>query len=230
MCGLFGWDLRETPDPLLVRALALFSDTRGGDSWGFYCPENELLMKGLDEITRDEALDEMVGKKRLMGHTRNATHGAVSTRNAHPFRLKYIVGAHNGIVHNHEELNWMYERRCQVDSKHIFIHLQKGLPLDDIEAYGAVEYVWRGLPEIWLGKFNQGELSIASVPNGLVWASDREHLRLSLKLARISYELYHVKESVLYYTVDGELWDSKELLTIDKPRYKLEWETYRSIK
>lgn len=40
----------------------------------------------------------------VMGHTRLATMGAVTSRNAHPFRCGGIVGAHNGIITNARQL------------------------------------------------------------------------------------------------------------------------------
>ena len=38
----------------------------------------------------------------IIGHTRAATTGAVTTRNAHPFSYGSIIGAHNGIIDNWE--------------------------------------------------------------------------------------------------------------------------------
>jgi glucosamine--fructose-6-phosphate aminotransferase (isomerizing) len=57
-------------------------------------------IKALEEVLALEPLEATVG----IGHTRWATHGAPSTRNAHPHHSGRVTVVHNGIIENFAEL------------------------------------------------------------------------------------------------------------------------------
>jgi glucosamine--fructose-6-phosphate aminotransferase (isomerizing) len=57
-------------------------------------------IRALEEVLKDEPLKAEVG----IGHTRWATHGAPSTRNAHPQQAGRVTLVHNGIIENYAEL------------------------------------------------------------------------------------------------------------------------------
>lgn len=57
-------------------------------------------LETLRALVAEEPISGIVG----IGHTRWATHGAPSTRNAHPHRAGVVTIVHNGIIENHEEL------------------------------------------------------------------------------------------------------------------------------
>lgn len=214
MCGIFGWHLKGDVPPremtALAGALQGANDLRGGDSWGFLVPDKGFVTKGLGNITRGVKSSTLAKHARLLAHTRKKTTGDATVKNAHPFRAGHIVGAHNGIVYNHWSLRNRHDDRkdVEVDSQHIFLHLAGGLPMSDVEAYGAVWWMDFGnTAEFMLCRFNGGDLCVGHVQEknfcGIVFSSAEHHLRKSLELVDWTFETYSVEDQVIY-TVSGE--------------------------
>ncbi len=107
MCGIVGYIGKKEAFNILIDALKKL-EYRGYDSAGI-----AIWNKGKIEVLRQKGkvdeLKELASKKELKGtmglaHTRWATHGVPSERNAHPHRAKDVVVVHNGIIENYVEL------------------------------------------------------------------------------------------------------------------------------
>jgi glucosamine--fructose-6-phosphate aminotransferase (isomerizing) len=107
MCGIVGI-LGQTPvAPLLVDALKRL-EYRGYDSAGVATLEDghvtrrraEGKLRNLEAKLERSPLSGRAG----VGHTRWATHGAPTERNAHPHATRGLALVHNGIIENFREL------------------------------------------------------------------------------------------------------------------------------
>ena len=107
MCGIIGIIGRREVAPLLLEALRRL-EYRGYDSAGVAT----LVNGGIDRRRAEGRLDnlaERLAREPLpgrtgIGHTRWATHGRPSERNAHPHATDRVALVHNGIIENFHEL------------------------------------------------------------------------------------------------------------------------------
>jgi len=107
MCGIIGIIGKAPVTPLLVDALKRL-EYRGYDSAGIATLVNghidrrraEGKLVNLEARLKDEPLTGTIG----IGHTRWATHGKPSERNAHPIATDRVAVVHNGIIENFQEL------------------------------------------------------------------------------------------------------------------------------
>lgn len=114
MCGIFGYIGNKQATPLLIKGL-LRLEYRGYDSAGVCVLDDELRVvkqEGrIDQLKQNVALDTLQGTVGI-AHTRWATHGAPTQKNAHPHLSssgRFAI-VHNGIVENHQALRLMLEQ------------------------------------------------------------------------------------------------------------------------
>ena len=120
MCGILGYCGKEQAAPILLEGLAKL-DYRGYDSAGLAVRDGDgpiAVVKAKGRLAN--LSDKTDGGKAMkgccgMGHTRWATHGEPSEINAHPHvsgtyiknhpaEEGQVVGVHNGIIENYQEL------------------------------------------------------------------------------------------------------------------------------
>ena len=117
MCGIVGYIGDQQAAPILLDGLEKL-EYRGYDSAGIAVYDGEKInvmkaqgrLKVLRELSHDgELLPGTLG----IGHTRWATHGAPSDRNAHPHfnQDRTIAVVHNGIIENYLKLKKKLEKK-----------------------------------------------------------------------------------------------------------------------
>ncbi len=241
MCGIYGWQLREghefTTAQKAIMSLTLAENMamRGRDSFGaaLWTPETENqlnLIKHLGKITEKGAdVFELSSRARsALVHTRQATTGAVTIPNAHPFEIGDILGVHNGVVYNHDELIKKYDRKYEVDSQHIFSHISEGLPLNDITAYGAIVYARKSeqYKIFRFAKTPNASFNVARIytykskssqdPNfsGIIWASTLTAIREVCERLGMDYWSVITDDDKWYEIREGNCFDTTDKLTL----------------
>ena len=107
MCGIIGILGNHEAAPILVDALRRL-EYRGYDSAGIATVNGGILdrRRAVGKLVNlaDLLVHEPLAGKSGIGHTRWATHGAPSVKNAHPHMTARVAVVHNGIVENFAEL------------------------------------------------------------------------------------------------------------------------------
>ena len=109
MCGIVAYIGQKEAYPIIIKGLKRL-EYRGYDSAGVALINNDHIniykkqgkVANLEEFTTDKDVFGHVG----IGHTRWATHGAPSDRNAHPHQTASgnIAIIHNGIIENYDSI------------------------------------------------------------------------------------------------------------------------------
>jgi glucosamine--fructose-6-phosphate aminotransferase (isomerizing) len=116
MCGIVGYIGKKNAIPILLEGLKRL-EYRGYDSAGIACVKDKKIFvtKAVGKISSLEkkAQTFVVSGNPALGHTRWATHGEVSEKNAHPHLdcQKKIAVVHNGIIENFAELKEKLEAK-----------------------------------------------------------------------------------------------------------------------
>lgn len=144
MCGIVGYIGSDEASGILIDALKRL-EYRGYDSAGLAIwNEGKIEVarkKGKVEELRKEISDKVQFRGSLgLAHTRWATHGVPSERNAHPHRADEIVVVHNGIIENYMELKdtlrkagreFLSDTDTEAIPHLIISYMRKGMPFID---------------------------------------------------------------------------------------------------
>lgn len=193
MCGIVGCVGSEEAQPFLLQGLETL-EYRGYDSAGMAVVGPEGKMRLLKRKGRVSALAEAAEAASLQGtcgiaHTRWATHGAPSERNAHPFLdcTGSISLVHNGIIENFSDLRARLIARghrftSDTDSEaavhlveslydgDLLVAVQKALP--HLEGAYALVACSSQEPEVLVCARKGSPLVVASTDEGCYAASD----------------------------------------------------------
>ena len=201
--------------PLLAEAMY----TRGRDSWGV--TNSERIIKRLGSVLRTDWLDLIATldnwnlAKPVIFHTRQASTGAVTIKNQHPFSFKktdgtgLIIGVHNGMVTNHKELNEKHGRDFDCDSMHIFANIAEEKPTKEIKGYGAMVYFDSG--NLRFCKFNMCDLNVAKVGDTLVFCSTKRAIEDAADMLAVRPSFYSLVDNKVYFEEDSTLFMAEGL-------------------
>jgi len=112
MCGIVGAVAQRNVVPILIEGLKRL-EYRGYDSAGIAILKNTALQR-VRSTGRVVELEKLAGGLSApigIAHTRWATHGVPSERNAHPQVSGGVSVVHNGIIENHDEIRETLQAR-----------------------------------------------------------------------------------------------------------------------
>ncbi|MGE5640087.1 MAG: glutamine--fructose-6-phosphate transaminase (isomerizing) [Clostridia bacterium] len=151
MCGIVAAVAGRNVVPILIEGLKRL-EYRGYDSAGVAVINGSL--KRIRSCGRVAELEKLSGQQNLegnigIGHTRWATHGVPSERNAHPHVSGGISVVHNGIIENHDEVRTRlktlgYEFTSDTDTE-VIAHLVNDYLREGKDLLGAVRAAVREL-------------------------------------------------------------------------------------
>ena len=240
MCGIVGYIGVEQAAPVLLDGLDKL-EYRGYDSAGLAVFDGEKIqiakargrLKVLREATHGgEKLPGFCG----IGHTRWATHGIPSDRNAHPHfnEAESIAVVHNGIIENYLKLKKMLETKgykfvSETDTEvvaHLLDYYYKGDPLDAImrmmhrvEGSYALGIIFRDHPGKLYAVRKDSPLIAGQSKTGNLIASDVPAI---LKYTR---DVYFIKnEEIVCLTEDGLSFYNVDGEEIEKEPVTIQWD------
>ena len=189
MCGIVGYNGFREANKVIIDCLKRL-EYRGYDSAGIGIIGKKLqIFKDIGEISKLEkeipSFDGDIG----IGHTRWATHGAVTKENAHPqlSSNKKIAVIHNGIIENFKKLKEDLEKKgvkfsSQTDSEVIAQLINKNYKGDlkdavfstikQLKGSYAIAVVCKEEPDILVGARKESPLVIGVGDNENFLASD----------------------------------------------------------
>ena len=240
MCGIVGYIGESQAAPILLEGLSKL-EYRGYDSAGMAVYDGEKILvqkatgrlKVLSELTHDGSL--MQGTAGI-GHTRWATHGEPSDRNAHPHynMTQTIAVVHNGIIENYIKIRQLLESKgyqfvSDTDTEvlaHLLDYYDKGDPIETItkvmhrvEGSYALGIIFLSHPDILYSVRKDSPLIVGIGEDGNLIASD---VPAVLKYTRDVYFIQNeeiaclTKDRITFYNMYGE--------EIQKESQRIEWD------
>ena len=244
MCGIVGYTGKKKAAPILLDGLAKL-EYRGYDSAGLAIRDGEANPVVVKAKGRLKVLSEKTdGGAALkgtcgIGHTRWATHGEPTENNAHPHIVDdyNVVGGHNGISENYQELRdkmirkgykFYSETDTEVAIKTIDYYYKK-YTHDPIEALAKTMVRVRGSYALAvMFKDYPGKIFVARKDSPMIIGCDKDASYLAsdvpaiLKYTRSVYyindlEMACLEEgNVTFYNLDGD--------TIEKTPTEIDWD------
>jgi hypothetical protein len=214
MCGIFGFSRVTDVTKQMAIPLMWEMEDRGRDSWG--CSNGIEWIKQIGPITKTwrKYESEWHQWERAIFHTRAASQGKVSIENQHPFRIDHteedqsvrtLVGIHNGVVSNHDQLNAKYKRDFDCDTPHIYMALAGFSPTQEIHGYGNLAWydysTTNPTPILHFLHFNAGNLNVAKLESGeMVFCSTKDPIDRAADFAGTKIDRYfHLEGDKIYW-------------------------------
>lgn len=188
MCGIYGFT-GQTSTMEIVRKLQCL-EYRGYDSCGiaYFFKGHAFINKTIGNTSKLKCIVDNRQITAAIGHTRWATHGAVTPINAHPHTssLQRFYVVHNGVIENYQDIikRYQFKMKSSTDTE-VVVHLldlfmSQFEPLqalreliNTLEGSFALVVLDKKTPNrIYFCK-NKSPLLISNSPNGIEIASDQ---------------------------------------------------------
>ena len=223
MCGIAGYSLgpeSSVERTVAARALLAGIAERGADAAGYAYRRPDGQVAVYKQRSGATALLERIRvpeeASQLLVHVRDHTKGHPSlAANNHPIRHGAVVGVHNGVIDNDDDLFAAHgigraEPGMTVDSEIIFAlaELSRGQTATALEQlYGTMATAWldEGRTELILARGLGRPLWIGKGKHELVFASTRVALELVESYAGIKLRKSEVPEGTLFAVEEGRL-------------------------
>jgi asparagine synthetase B (glutamine-hydrolysing) len=223
MCGIAGFSLdpeSAVPRTLAAQALLAGIAERGADAVG-YAHRGEASATRVTKLRGGASalLDELTVPARTtqaLIHVRDFTKGHPDIHaNNHPIRHGSLVGVHNGIIQNDDELLAHYgieraEPQMTVDSEAIFalMELREHDPRALSELRGAMAAAWlddRDGATLYLARGRLRPLLLATSEGALYFASTRRALAIVAAALGTRLQVSEVREGRMLHVRDGRV-------------------------
>ena len=237
MCGIIGYIGTKSPIETLINGLKCL-EYRGYDSAGIALKEKDQIevIKSVGKIVNlEEKLknQELISSHLGIAHTRWATHGKPSEKNAHPHTVGNVTLVHNGIIENAEELREKLKKEgvtfnSETDTEVITALINKYYENDPVEAINKALDEVKG--SYALGILFQGSDDLYAVRKDsplIVGLGKEENFIASDIAAIIDYtnkyllleerEIAHITKNKVTITKDGKTVE-KEVQTTNMER------------
>lgn len=237
MCGIIGYIGEKNPVEVLINGLKSL-EYRGYDSAGIALKEKDEIevIKSVGKIVNlEEKLknQELISSHLGIAHTRWATHGKPSEKNAHPHTVGNVTLVHNGIIENAEELREKLKKEgvtfnSETDTEVITALINKYYENDPVEAINKALDEVKG--SYALGILFQGSDDLYAVRKDsplIVGLGKNENFIASDIAAIIDYtnkyllleerEIAHITKNKVTITKDGKTVE-KEVQTTNMER------------
>lgn len=146
-CGITGFSGVTPPNKDLLKLLMIYNSLeRGKDSTGIYSPSKGIIKDNICTVDFLKKYNPFSKDTVFIAHARAMTIGAVTKKNAHPFKFNNTVLVHNGTLRSVYSITNKIDKRIadfEVDSEMLCYAVDKIKEPDFLQdVNGAIATIW----------------------------------------------------------------------------------------